>query len=344
MEEKNLIFTISGIRGIFGKSLNSLIVKKIAIAYGLWLKSDNKTVIIGRDTRPSSEVIEKAIIDGLTSADCRIINLGICPTPVIIYTKNKLNIPGGIIISGSHNPPEWNGLKLLSTKTFLKNYELDEISKIINKINLKEFKTDKLHQSLISEKFNANLDYIQDLYNFLDFKNIKNKNNLRVVIDNGAGAGKVVTPQILEGLGCEVKSINNDLDEKNNFPRGIEPIKKNLNDLITIVLEDKYDIGFAHDCDADRLAIIGDDGTCYPEDIGLALITDYYFKKHSQDNKKVIFVTNLASSLIFEALAEKYNAQVIRTPVGERYLAEKMEKLIEVEKTSSIIFCFPTLI
>ena len=338
MEDKNLIFTISGIRGIFGKGLNSLIVKKIAIAYGLWLKSDNKTVIIGRDTRPSSKVIEKAIIDGLTSADCRIINLGICPTPVIIYTKNKLNIPGGIIISGSHNPPEWNGLKLLSTKTFLKNYELDEISKIKNKINLKEFKTDKLYQSIISEKFNANRDYIQDLYNFLDFKNIKNKNNLRVVIDNGAGAGKVVTPQILEGLGCEVKSINNDLDEKNNFPREIEPIKKNLNDLITIVLEDKYDIGFAHDCDADRLAIIGDDGTCYPEDIGLALITDYYFKKHSQDNKKVIFVTNLASSLIFEALAEKYNAQVIRTPVGERYLAEKMEKLIEVEKTSSIIF------
>ena len=88
MEEKDLVFTISGIRGIYGKSLNNEIIKKIAVAYGLWLKGEGKEVIIGRDTRPSGEAIEKLIIEGLSSANCKVINLGICPTPVIMYAKN----------------------------------------------------------------------------------------------------------------------------------------------------------------------------------------------------------------------------------------------------------------
>jgi phosphomannomutase len=104
------------------------------------------------------------------------------------------------------------------------------------------------------------------------------------------------------------------------------------------VWQGKYDIGFAHDTDADRLAIIGDNGECYPEDIGLALITDYYLKNSEDDNKQVFFVTNLASSLRFEAIAENYNAQVIRTPVGERYLTEKMNELISNSSETRFIF------
>ena len=337
MENKNLIFTISGIRGIFGESLNDAIIKRIAIAYGLWLNNTDKRIIIGMDTRPSSKAIEDLIIDGITSVECKVINLGICPTPIIIYTKNKLNIPGGIIITGSHNPPEWNGLKLLSTKTFLEKSELDEISKMMNKINLKKYKTVKFYQSSNIKKLNSNQGYIQDLYNFISPQNLKKKNKLRIVVDNGAGAGKVATPQILEGLGCNVKLINNDLDKKKRFPREIEPVEKNLSALITTIMEGNYDVGFAHDCDADRLAIIGDDGTCYPEDTGLALITNYYFKRYKQVSKKIIFVTNLASSLMFDVLAQNFGAHIIRTPVGERFLAEKMETLIEKEDSSSII-------
>lgn len=337
MEESNLIFTISGIRGIFGKELNTEIVRKIAIAYGLWLKSDDKKVIIGRDTRPSSKIIEKAIIEGLTSVNCKVVNLGGCPTPIIIYIKNKLNIAGGLIITGSHNPQEWNGIKLLSTKTFLNDSEMKIITNKVNKIKLNNYKTTKSNQSDILLMSNTLYDYIQGLHDYLNFKKIRNQNNLKVLIDTGAGAGKFATPQILEKLGCEVKLINNNFDEKNKFPREIEPVKKNLEELIKILLEGKYDIGFAHDSDADRLAIIGEDGTYYPEDISLALITDYFFKQYHQ-KKKVIFVTNLASSLMFEALADKFNAQIIRTPIGERYLAEKMIGLIEKDKQSSIIF------
>ena len=336
--EKDLVFTISGIRGIYGKSLNNEIILKIAFAYGQWLKGNNKEVVIGRDTRASGEAIEKLIVDGLTSTNCKIINLGICPTPVIIYTKNKLNTPGGIIISASHNPPEWNGLKLLSDKTLLKDSELNEIHDLMNEIDLKKFKSLESNQINTVKNLNFTQEYIQDLYNVINVNYIKEHNNLNVAIDTGAGAATEVTPQILKDMGCTLKIINNELDEKGNFPREIEPVEKNLVELKKLVLEGKYDVGFAHDCDADRLAIIGNDGTFYPEDIGLALIANSYFKKFKDSGYKMIFVTNLASSLIFEALAEKYGAQVIRTPVGERYLVEEMDKLMKIEKESSIIF------
>lgn len=337
MEEKQLIFTISGIRGIVGENLNSDIVKKIALAYGLWLKNDDKTVIIGRDTRPSGQNLEKAVIEGLTYASCKIINLGICPTPIIIYMKNKLHVPGGIIISGSHNPPEWNGIKLLSTKTFLNNLEVSEILKFLYNSQLHQYFQNIIPQPKISEILTASDDYIQEIKSMLNFERIRSKNNLRVALDTGAGAGTVIIPKILKNLGCKVKLINN-VFKNNKFPREIEPIEKNLKDLIKIVVDGGYDVGFAHDCDADRIAIIGDDGTCYPEDIGLAIIGDYIFNQYSDTDKKVIFITNLASSLIFEALAEQYNAQVIRTPVGERFLAEKMENLLKERASSSIIF------
>jgi len=338
MGEKDLVFTISGIRGIYGKSLNNEIIKKIAVAYGQWLKGNNKEVVIGRDTRASGEAIEKLIVDGLTSTNCKVINLGICPTPVIMYAKNKLSTPGGIIISASHNPPEWNGLKLLSDKTLLNDSELNEIHEIMNRIDLKSLKPLQSDLFPAVKNFNFTQEYIQDLYNFINTSYIKEHNTLNVAIDTGAGAATEVTPQILKDIGCNLKIINNELDEKGNFPREIEPVEKNLTELKKLVLEGNYDVGFAHDCDADRLAIIGNNGTFYPEDIGLALIANSYFKKFKDSSYKMIFVTNLASSLIFEALAEKYGAQVIRTPVGERYLAEEMDKLMKSEKESSIIF------
>ena len=131
----------------------------------------------------------------------------------------------------------------------------------------------------------------------------------------------------------EIKIINDIFDENGNFPREIEPIENNLKDLILTVWKEKCDVGFAHDCDADRLAIIGDDFKCYPEDVGLALISRYYLEKYAKNYKNIVFVTNLASSLMFESLAESYNAQVIRTPIGERYLAEKMNQLIIDERS-----------
>lgn len=338
MKESNLIFTLSGIRGLTDKDLNFDTVKKIAIAYGLWVDGSDKKIVIGRDTRPSGIIIERAIIEGLIMSGFKILNLGICPTPIIIHTKNKLNIPYGIIITGSHNPQQWNGLKLLSTKTFLNRDDLDLISIYLENIDLNSYNTLHPASEQNIENLNPITDYIQDLLGYIDHLKIKEKNNLRVVFDSGAGAGKLVTPYILSELGCDTKLINNDLLINKKFPREIEPIKENLKDLIMEVWQGKYDVGFAHDTDADRLAIIGDNGVCYPEDIGLALITQYYLKNLQDTDKEIYFVTNLASSLRFEAIAEKYNAHVIRTPVGERFLTEEMENLISNSSKNRLVF------
>lgn len=338
MERKNLVFSLSGVRGLADKYLTFNIVKKIAIAFGLWINGKEKKVIIGRDTRPSGFFIEKALIEGLILSGFKILNLGICPTPVIIHTKNKLNIPAGIIITGSHNPQQWNGLKLLSTQTFLSSNDLERISIFLDNIDFNLYNNNELRKIHSIETLNPISDYIQDLLSYIDHLEIKQKNRLRVVIDSGAGAGKFVTPKILNELGCHTKIINNDLVLNKDFPREIEPIKENLKDLIMEVWRGKYDIGFAHDTDADRLAIIGENGKCYPEDIGLAIITKNYLQNIKDKDKEVFIVTNLASSLRFEAIADKFNAQVIRTPIGERYLIKKMHELLSNSSKDRLVF------
>ena len=333
MEGSSLIFTFSGIRGISGKDLNFEVAKKIAISFGKIIDSENREVIVGRDTRPSGKSIEKGIVEGLVATGFNVINVGICPTPIIIHTKNLLKIPAGIIITGSHNSPEWNGLKLLSSISYLHNHDLEEISLSLKSANFRNYNTNKKAIKRNVRFINPIPDYIKALYKNV---NIKKENNLRVVLDTGAGAGKCATAKILTGLGCEVKVINNNLLVNDTFPREIEPISKNLKDLIMEVWQGKFDVGFAHDSDADRLAIIGENGVCYPEDIGLALITEHLMKNNINEAKEFIFVTNLASSLMFEVLAEKYNAQVIRTQIGEVFLVEKMHNLLNDQTKSSM--------
>jgi len=332
MGDSSLIFTFSGIRGVFGKDLNFDVAKKIAISFGEWFTGGNKKIIIGRDTRPSGEIINRGIIEGLIATGFKIVDVGMCPTPIIIYAKNTLNIPSGIIITGSHNPQEWNGLKLLSSVTYLHNDDLEQISNLLNQINLNNYRIEDESIRNNVSSLNPVSDYVQTLYKHLNIEKIKEKNNLKVVVDTGAGAGKYATPQILKGMGCEVEVINDDLLVNNLFPREIEPIKKNLKDLIMEVWQGNFNVGFAHDCDADRLAIIGENGICYPEDVGLALIAEDYMKNNIDKTEEITFITNLASSLMFDVIAEKYNAEVRRTQIGEVFLVEKMQDLMNIKK------------
>lgn len=334
MGDSSLIFTISGIRGVFGKDLNFDVAKKIGISFGEWFTGNEKKIIIGRDTRPSGEIIQKGLIEGLIATGFKIVDVGICPTPIIIFAKNRLNIPSGIIITGSHNPQEWNGMKLLSSLTYLHNDDLERISNLLNQVNLNDYKIGYKNINRHVSSFNPVSDYIQTLYKHLNIKKIKQHNKLKVVVDTGAGAGKYATPKILRGMGCEVEVINDDLLVNNVFPREIEPIKNNLKDLIMEVWQGNYNVGFAHDCDADRLAIIGENGVCYPEDVGLALITEDYLKNNEREAEDVTFITNLASSLMFDVIAEKYNANVRRTQIGEVFLVEKMQDLMNFKKNN----------
>jgi len=335
MIQDNLIFTFSGIRGIINKGLDFEVAKKLWIAFGEWYPYTERKIILGKDTRPSSRFLEKGIIEGLLLHDFDIINVGVCPTPIIIHTKNKLNIPAGIIITGSHNNEDWNGVKLISKNSFVGNDALREIAQKLQEIHLDSYSANKTYTSSKIIELNPIQDYLSDLYQHINYEKVKKQNELRVVVDTGAGAGKFATPQLLHDLGCKVKIINNDLYVNQRFPRAIEPVKKNLTDLIMEVWQGKYDIGFAHDSDADRLAIIGENGVCYPEDVGLALITEDFLKNHTQDSAEIIFITNLASSLMFEVLAERYGAECVRTPIGEKFLVEKISILMNKQEGSS---------
>jgi phosphomannomutase/phosphoglucomutase len=138
-------------------------------------------------------------------------------------------------------------------------------------------------------------------------------------------------PQLLESLGCKVKVINNELNEGYEFPRNPEPIESNLEILMQTIKNEHFDVGFAYDCDADRLSIVDENGKWYQEDIGLALITEYTFSALAAVKKKGIFITNIASSLIFDSIVNKYDGLITRTPIGERYIAEKM-RLVKEKK------------
>ncbi|MBA7693195.1 Phosphoglucosamine mutase [subsurface metagenome] len=177
MKNDNLIITPSGIRGIVGEGLTIPTVINLVSAYGQWIQKFGNEIIIGRDTRISGEMLESAVISALVSVGCKVINLGICPAPIIIYTKNKLKVPGGIIISGSHNPPEWNALKFLSQETLLSKEELEEITEISDSDKIKYASWDTLSKIKVIDPIN---DYLMDLLKYLKSDSIKEKNKLKV--------------------------------------------------------------------------------------------------------------------------------------------------------------------
>jgi len=329
MEKKDLILKLNEIEGKIGIKINPSRIKDVAAIYGLWLRDQSNKVIIGRDTRPSGELIENAIIEGLHSVGCKVNNLGICPTPIVFYLKNKFNIKGGILISDSNKPINWNKIKFYIDENFSYALELREEYRNQNKDYSKHY--DYIQKNQILQDINPISTYINDLLDNFNIEKIRSQNKLRVIVDPGAGAGKITTPTILEGLGCEVLVINKELDKNNEYPRKLNPIKENLKNLILILWKGNYDLGFAHDSDANKLAVIGDDFECYSEDIISALIIDDYLKHKDNSDKKFIFFMNLASSLRFEILAERYNIQVLKSYAEDPYLKETMDELIHKE-------------
>lgn len=329
MEKKDLILKLNEIKGNLGIKINPSIIKDVAAIYGLWLRDKSNKAIIGRDTRPSGELIEKAIIEGLHSVGCKVNKLGICPTPIFFYLKNKFNIKGGILISDSNKPINWNKIKLYIDEDFSYNLELKEKYRNQNKEYLKHY--EYIQKNQILQDFNPILTYINDLLENFNIEKIRSQNKLRVIVDPGAGAGKIATPNILERLGCEVLVINKDLNKNNEYPRELNPIKENLKDSILALWKGNLDVGFAHDCDANKLAVIGDDFECYTEDIISTLIIDNYLKHKDNSDKNFIFFLNLASSLRFENLAERYNIQVLKSYEDNQYFKHRIDKLLNEE-------------
>lgn len=313
-----LMISVSGIRGIFGTDLTPQNLSKFTAAYGTWLEGG--TVVVGRDSRVTGQLCEDIVSATLASVGCDVIKVGIVPTPTVAMGVLKHKAAGGIIISASHNPAEWNALKLLNGKSeFL---DADQGKKVIDISESEAFTYqpyDKI--GIISEDPDL-LDYhinkILDLP-YIDAAAISAK-NFSVAIDAVNGAGSEAVPQLLEKLGVEtIHKLH--CTPNGLFPHNPEPLPAHLTEICELVKEKNVDLGVVTDPDADRLALVDDTGKLFGEEYTQATAFDFMLSK-----KKGDCATNLSSSRVSEDVAREHGQTCHRSAVGEINVVKVMQE------------------
>ena len=311
-----LITSISGIRGIYGKTLTDPIASKYAHSFSDIQASG--TILLAQDSRPHGKYLYEKISQTLRALGRDVISCGIIPTPTAQYIIKEKKLAGGVVITASHNPIEWNGLKFLDDDGCFLNPE--KMEQLLSK-DPGPMTNDTTGDMIESE--NAYQHHIDNVLNLacIDIDTIKAK-NFKVVVDTVNGAAYKALPELLEKLNCDIVKIHCDND--GTFPRGTEPIPSHLEDLSKAVTANNADIGFATDPDADRLAIVDNHGNPIGEESTLVIALESYLKYY-QDSQKV--VTNLSTSMAVDVIAHKYNSTVQRSSVGEINVVEKMKEL-----------------
>jgi phosphomannomutase / phosphoglucomutase len=324
------LFGTFGVRKIANKELTPEFASKLAACYGSIVK---EKVAVGGDTRTSTITIKYAVISGLLSSGCDVIDLGILPTPAVQFAVRN-NYDGGVIITASHNPPEYNGIKFVDSDGIGISAEMEEkIETLFFKNKIKRVSWNKIGE--ISENHNIIKEYIANVIKRVDRDSISQA-KLKVVVDCGSGAASFTTPYILRKLGCEVLTLNCQPD--GFFPgREPEPIKSNLSDLIDTVKATGADLGIAHDGDADRTICIDENGNFVLGDKTFALV-----EKHMLiENGGGLIVTTVATSSAIYDIAEEYGGNVIATKVGDLLVARELkdrEGLFGGEENGGLIF------
>jgi phosphomannomutase len=311
------MISVAGVRGVVGTSLTTDAVLKFAAAFGSFVGGG--PVVLGRDSRLSGPVMEMAVEAGLRSVGCQVIKIGIVPTPTVQLMTRLLKAKGGIAITASHNPSQWNALKFVSGEgLFLNKGQGERVIAIFHSGRFAYKKYDRLGGS--REYSNAIKDHVARILklSFLDIPAIKRK-KFKVVVDTCHGAGGPIFSLLLKELGCRGISLHNETSGK--FSRPIEPQAQNLKELQKAVIAHKADIGFATDADVDRLSIVSDQGRAIGEEYSLALAARFMFAHF-----KTKAVTNLSTSRMIDDLAGQFKTSVIRTPVGEANVVGAMKK------------------
>ena len=310
-----LIKSISGIRGIVNQTLNKNIVNTYSNIFTSLQPAGD--ILLARDSRPHGKELYNSITDTLTSMGRNVIDCGIIPTPTAQFIIKEKKLSGGIVVTASHNPIEWNGLKFLDSDGCFLN--ADKMKELLSGTP-KETTNNK---GKVIESKNSYQDHIDNILNLncIDIDKIKSK-KFKVVVDTVNGAAYKALPELLNELNCDIVKIhcNND----GTFPRGTEPIPSHLEDLSKTVIDHKSDIGFATDPDADRLAIVDNHGKPIGEESTLVLALESYLKYY-QGSQKV--VTNLSTSMGVDVIAHQYSSTVERSSVGEINVVEKMKEL-----------------
>ena len=308
-----LIRSASGLRGIAEDHFTPELIDKYISAF---ITTQNiKSCVIGRDGRPSGKQISQWVIDSFHKNGINVESCGLATTPTMqVITENE-NYDGGIVITASHNPSEYNGLKFLQTDgTFLSPEQCEELFKAVDQ-NVSIDSLDSI--GVVSDYSTANEEHIEKVLaaKCIDADKIRKK-KFKVVIDAVNGAGSFILPMLCEQLGCEVVTMNCNGD--GNFTRVAEPLAENLNELEQKVINVGADVGFATDPDGDRLSIVSNNGDAIGEEYTLVLAVKNYL-----NYQKSMVVTNLSTSMMLESIAN----ETIRTRIGEAHVVQKMNEL-----------------
>jgi len=315
MKVLKTIFKAYDIRGIYKKELTLESIDLIARSLSDLYQKDNDIIVVGRDGRLSSEAISNTLISGLLESGKKVINIGQVPTPLLYFAVNYFKVNSGIIVTGSHNPKNYNGLKIIMDNHALAG---EEIQNIYNKILSKNLKKINKNSEVGEEKINIEKNYLEAI-----LKDIKINKKLKVAIDAGNGAAGPISLKIYKKLGLEVIDLYCDIDGNfpNHHPNPSEP--KNLINLISSVKENKCDIGVAFDGDGDRCLIIDNLGNILWPDRQMMLYSKNILSKNA--NEKIVF--DVKSSKDLPIYIKEYGGIAVMSRTGHSYIKMKMKEI-----------------
>ena len=317
---------VSGVRGIVGKDITADVVARWAMAFGLWARERRPVVVVGRDARPSGPEFAQAAIAALRRAGCDVIDVGLVPTPTVQLAVEHHHAGGGIAITASHNPIEWNALKFIGPDGIFLDGDAGTRVRALADEGGGKGRGEGGRVSADAAAVERHLEGVLGLPG-LGVAQIRAR-GLTVALDAVRGAGGVIMPALLERLGCRVVGVN--LETDGRFPRAPEPVPEHLGELAALVRGSGADIGMAVDPDVDRLALVDEAGAPIGEDYTLAFAVRAVLepgKGEGGRGKGNTVVCNLSTSLVVEDAARDCGATVVRTPVGEVHVARKMVEL-----------------
>lgn len=322
-----LIKSISGIRGTIGaqpgENLTPIDVVKFTTAYSRFMseKNDGKrlTVVVGRDARISGEMVEKIIVGTLLGCGVNVINVGLCTTPGTEMAVITHKADGGIIITASHNPKQWNALKLLNEKgEFLNDVEGKKVLAYAEDDSYQFPDVDHLGKVILSEDFNdTHISQVLALP-LVDIEAVKAR-KFKVVVDAVNSIGGVVIPKLLRELGCDVVELN--CEPTGEFAHNPEPLPQNLTEISEVIVREGADLGIVVDPDVDRLAFVSEDGTMFVEEYTLVAVADYILSQKVGNT-----VSNLSSSRALRDVTEAHGGSYTASAVGEVNVVAKMKE------------------
>ncbi len=335
-----LIKSISGIRGTIGgkpgEGLTPLDIVKFSAAYGTWaMKQTGKNkIVIGRDARISGDMVNGLVVNTLIGLGLDVVDLGLSTTPTVEIAVPLEDAAGGIILTASHNPIQWNALKLLNDKgEFISGNDGAEVLQIAESGNYEFEEVLSLGKVTVDNTyFDKHIKMIMDLP-LVDVEAIKAR-KFNVVVDAVNSTGGLAVPQLLKALGVKVTELY--CEPTGHFPHNPEPLPENINHICSEIAKGKYDLGIVVDPDVDRLVLVQEDGTPFGEEYTLVAVADYILS-----NEKGSTVSNLSSSLALKVVTEKHGCQYTAAAVGEVNVVEEMKRtnaIIGGEGNGGIIY------